>query len=82
MSTSKSKQKTTHPSADRTGRFAVDALLRESGFVIRARPREGLPVWERWGELFNELEARDTLFPGDLRAALEAEHRYYERLWS
>ena len=30
---------------DTSGRFAVDKLLREHGFVIVARPRKGEAIW-------------------------------------
>ena len=50
------------PSADRTGRYPEDAVLRKAGYRIHARPKDGPAVWETGrGELLTQAEAMARL---------------------
>lgn len=56
-------------SADRTGRFALDALLRKNGFIIHARKPGKEPLWSLQGKLYTERQAVATLDKNDVEDA-------------
>lgn len=55
-----------HPSRDTSNRCAVDALLREYGFVIHSRPKNKPPVWSYCGDIYSQEEALTYLDPDDI----------------
>jgi hypothetical protein len=60
--------------ADRTGRFAVDALLRRHGFRIVERDGNLNPVWERAGKRYSQYKALKTIPSDEIEAARLKRH--------
>ncbi len=51
----------THSFADRTGRFALDQLLRKHGYRIVSRRKREEPIWMKDGDRMSQSEALDRL---------------------
>jgi hypothetical protein len=56
-------------------RFAVDALLRRYGFRIIARRGRLLPIWEKNGKRYSQLQALKTIPPDQIDAARQAQRQ-------
>jgi hypothetical protein len=64
-----------NPFADDTDRFAVDALLRRYGFRIVSRQGRLLPIWEKDGKRYSQLQALKTIPPEQIDAARQAQQQ-------
>jgi hypothetical protein len=62
------------PSADTTQPHAADQRLRAHGFRIVSRPRVGVPLWKRGGDLMTDRDAHAAV-TADLLAATNANKR-------
>ena len=69
-----------HPSQDRSSRYSIDALLREYGFRIHARPHNKTPVWRYEGEVYTQEQALSHLDPDDIWYAMYEESAEQEAL--
>lgn len=69
---------THHPSSDRSGRFAVDHLIRSKGYRIAARRGEEEPVWFKDGQRFKQSEIVLTFSFDEILAAEGEEARYHK----
>lgn len=65
---------------DHSNRFAVDALLRDNGYVIYKRTSKGQPLWLKQGRVFSQQEALDQLDQDALWNAEYAEKLYWDGL--
>jgi hypothetical protein len=64
-----------NPFADETDRFAVDALLRRYGFRIVSRRGRLLPIWEKDGKHYSQLQALRTIPADQIDAARQAQQQ-------
>lgn len=69
-----------HPSADRSGRFPVDAALRAKGWRIRARHR-GMVFWQRGSHILAYAAAVKTLSNRELQAAVRQRDQYFAEVY-
>ena len=69
---------TSHAFADRTGRFALDQLLRENGFRIVARPKQGQARWGRGGKVYTYKRALNELPRSLVRDVKLIQDCYYD----
>ena len=64
---------------DSSGRFAIDKLLRDNGFVIAYRPRKGEDLWESpQGDILPLSKALRRLKKVDVEDAKYAQALYLE----
>ena len=66
--------KKSHPSKDKTNRFAVDYLLRENGYTIHSRKKNEEPQWQRDGIIQIQSVILAELLSLDVHAVLDAEY--------
>jgi hypothetical protein len=69
------KMESDNPFADGTDRFAVDALLRRYGFRIVSRRGRLLPVWEKDGKRYSQMQALKTIPVDQIDAARQAQQQ-------
>lgn len=69
---------TAHAFADRTGRFPFDQLLRDNGFRLVSRPKQGQSQWTRDGRLYTFKRALKQLPESLVREARRSEERYLD----
>lgn len=63
-----------HPSIDRSDRFAVDALIRASGYQIFRRNKGQTIFWIKKGKIYSEQQVLKQL---DQERLWGAQHREY-----
>lgn len=71
---------TSHAFADKTDRFFKDALLRQYGFKIYARPKEGPAIWIKEGVTYSQRAALKTLPKDAVRNSGYLEDVYYDKV--
>lgn len=45
-----------HPSADGGNRFPLDQAIRDRGYTLKDRPKNGEPPWQSGGVVFTQSE--------------------------
>lgn len=65
-----------HAFRDNTGRFAVDQLLREWGFIIHSRKRNREAIWRLYDKLYTHSQAIKEVSFRQLEDAVEREYWY------
>lgn len=81
MSTLIDQTESSHAFADRTDRFARDALLRKYGFRVSSRPNRGQAKWEKGGKLYTFGRALKEIPASLVNEAKKREEQYYEEVY-
>lgn len=81
MSKPTDQPESSHAFADRTNRFARDALLRKHGFRVVSRPNRGQAKWEKDGKLYTFGRALREIPTALVNEAKRREEEYYEEVY-